>query len=761
MKPAKIIAGTAKTALEAAVVEPTRTLHADTTGSSNRSAVSQWFGVVAALSLPTGAIYLAMTLTHWWPLVIAFMIAALLGLLALARRIAPAADTHRAVRVREVFAEVRSLLDDRVAPRSDLEKAGDPELPASWRAQLTRAGLSVGVGAMVVALAAVVAPALLPQFDAALPATVHLFLAWHPALALGGYLALAGVVAGSARRHSRGRSGAASEQIVWLAHVLTICKVTKSQWDTYGGSYRIVSPDTRVEVTMPAIAHGLPEAYADQVVAARLPGWLVEDFNGRSFTLVRAHSDDARLQRREQLESTGGIVTAEREGERTPLRPGHLVWEITAGARVDARQVAALAHSRGLTLVEWREHDSRAHVARIDQRTLTLRERLADRIGCPAWDLELSVDDHDRASRVVIVRSPVMRREPEKRRAFWLGQAADLLPAPSGYVWRYEESLSHGACALLLARDVLVKPLPYADDPTTSVRPETPWQVGIDEQGHPVEINLAASAHMMIAGATRSGKSVCTYGLLTHVARMGDHAQLLVADPNDATIAPFEQIVSWSTNSVDPSPVIAMLKWVRSEMEARRAILRTMRADKVAQFTPELPMIVVVIDEAANYLRTSDVSIRRELESELLAVASQGAKFGVRLVLITQRPDSTILPTAIRSQLSARISFGLEDLETAKMIFPDIPEPSALLGLLPGVGYFKGIGASERRFRAYYLADHWEVASRIPHAMPSVDIDRPIRKARQADDPGPEIVELPPTEFSLDDLTSAFAFDPE
>lgn len=760
MKPAKIISGTAKTALKASVFEPTRTLHADTTGSTARSPFAQFLGVVAALFVPTGASYLALTVTHWWPLAIIFTIAACLGLLALARRIAPAADTHRAIRVREVVAEIRSLLADRATPRGEFEKGDDPELPASWRAQLTRAGLTVGVGAIVVAFAAALAPALLPQVDAALPATVHQFLAWHPALALGGYLALAGVVAGSARRHSRGRSGAASEQIVWLAHVLTICKVTKSQWDTYGGSYRIVFPDARVEVTMPAIAHGLPEAYADQVVAARLPGWLVEDFNGKSFTLVRAHSDDPRLQRREQLESTGGIVTAERDGEKTPLRPGHLVWDIAPGARVDPRQVAALARSRGLTLVEWREHDSRAHVARIDQRTLTLRERLADRIGCPAWDIELSVDDHSNVSRVVIVRSPVMRREPEKRRRFWLGQAADLLSAPSGYVWRYEESLSHGACALLLFRDVLAVPLSYTEDPTIPTAPDTPWRVGIDEEGQPIEVNLASSAHMMIAGATRSGKSVATYGLLTHVARMGDYARLLVADPNDATLAPFEDLVSWSTNSVDPTPVINMLKWVRAEMESRREVLRALRSDKITEFTSDLPMIVIVVDEAANYLRTSDLGLRRELESELLAVVSQGAKFGVRVVLITQRPDSTILPTAIRSQLSVRISFGLEDLETAKMIFPDIPEPSVLLGLLAGVGYVKIVGVPLRRFRAFYLADHWEVASRIPRAMPTVDVDVPIRKAQPVEDRGPEIVELPPTEFSLDELAS-FSFDSE
>jgi hypothetical protein len=255
----------------------------------------------------------------------------------------------------------------------------------------------------------------------------------------------------------------------------------------------------------------------------------------------------------------------------------------------------------------------------------------------------------------------------------------------------------------------------------TPVAVTDPWHVGEDEAGEPVLIDLAASSHALVAGATRSGKSLCTYGLITHVLRMGPAARLLVADPNDTTLAPFEDKLAWSTSSVDPEPVTEMLQWVRREMDRRKPILRRMRQDKVDpwQFNADLPLIVVVIDEAANYLRHS---AGKPMKEELLAVVSQGAKYGIRLVLITQRPDSTILDTSTRAQLSARICFRVEDRQTAAMVFPDLDDPDALLAMPPGVGYVREVGGQARRFRGLYLADHWGAADMISAPQPRIDV---------------------------------------
>jgi hypothetical protein len=268
----------------------------------------------------------------------------------------------------------------------------------------------------------------------------------------------------------------------------------------------------------------------------------------------------------------------------------------------------------------------------------------------------------------------------------------------------------------------LAEVVPYTVDIGTQITPDTPWIIGPDLDNNPVTYDIAKNAHLLIAGATRSGKSVCTYSLIVHVLRMGDSAQLLIADPNDTTMAPFEHLVSWATNSIHPEQPTEMLQWVRGEMERRRPILRQMRRDKIEVFTPELPMIVVIVDEAANYMRHADKNAAAAFIDELMAVVAQGAKFGVRLVLITQRPDATILPTSVRSQLSARISFRLEDTQTATMVFPDLDNPAVLLEFDTGVGMYKEVGGQPRQFRSVYLQDHWAAADQITHPLPKVDI---------------------------------------
>lgn len=251
---------------------------------------------------------------------------------------------------------------------------------------------------------------------------------------------------------------------------------------------------------------------------------------------------------------------------------------------------------------------------------------------------------------------------------------------------------------------------------------DEPWVIGRSEEGSLVTLDMASGSHTLIAGATRSGKSVCVYGLLTHLLRMGDSVRLLVADPNETTVAPFEDKVAWFTTSTHPNQVALGLRWVQAEVQRRKPIMRAMRKDRlsVEDFTPDMPLIVVVIDELANYLRHADKKAASALTDDLLVQASQNAKYGVRLVLITQRPDSTILSTSIRAQIASRISFRLEDSETARMVFPDLDDPLTMMSLPPGVGFMRGFSDDlVVKFRGVYLEDHWAMAERLP-AQPRI-----------------------------------------
>lgn len=275
----------------------------------------------------------------------------------------------------------------------------------------------------------------------------------------------------------------------------------------------------------------------------------------------------------------------------------------------------------------------------------------------------------------------------------------------------------------LVATDPLAEVVPFTVDPSVQISVDEPWIIGRDTEGEGISYSFPDNAHAIIAGATRSGKSVCTYSAIVHLLRMGNSVRVLVCDPNDTTIAPFVSKVSWSTSDTHPEKPTEMLKWLRTHViDARKPLLRDLRADKITEFTAEVPLYVVIIDEAANYMRHSDKTASAAFINELMAVVAQGAKFGIRLMLITQRPDATILPTPVRSQLSARISFRLEDKETAKMVFPDIEDSSQFLTFAPGVGMFRGTAAQPRVFRSVFLEDHWGAADRISFPLPRVRI---------------------------------------
>lgn len=476
--------------------------------------------------------------------------------------------------------------------------------------------------------------------------------------------------------------------------------------------------------------------------------------------VIRSTVDLETATDRMTLANTRGLVTHLEPGADLPHRPGHQIAHLhpsvsaTRGADVDA----VLAEAYGLRVVEWRPEERAAYCATLRPRTDELRDSLCRELGVKEpWSIEIGVTaDQTGPQRVTVFRSPRFG-DATKRTEAWTDVAALLLPASAGERWRVDDDPAARVVTLIREHDPLLLPLTYDEDPSQRIPVTTPWRLGRDEAGQDIRLDLASSAHGLIAGATRSGKSVATYSLITHVLRMGGAARLLVADPNDTTIAPFEDKVSWSTTSTHPDEVTAMLEWARAEMDERKPILRAMEQDKIEphQFDDDLPLIVIVIDEAANYLRHSDKNAAAALTSELLAVVSQGAKYGIRVILITQRPDSTILSTAIRAQLSWRISFRIEDLETAKMVFPDLDDPAGLLSCQPGVGYMRLVGEPARRFRAFYLADHWGASKAIREPLPRVNVagTNPEGAVRQSAQAHPSVeVATETVDVSLEDL---------
>ncbi|WP_433718704.1 FtsK/SpoIIIE domain-containing protein [Microbacterium laevaniformans] len=487
--------------------------------------------------------------------------------------------------------------------------------------------------------------------------------------------------------------------------------------------YRRVAGDLDGALVKAGLGHlqGTAEAVAS------LPG--VEDggpvlnanaHGGADHWLILQDVSRDTLRRRDLLASSGGLVA----GVSAPDRDGRCTVTLAPGTSpTRAEDVAAWAgRELSVDLVEWDPRNNRAILARLSVEERSLRDGYAARIsGAKPHDVNVRATRGPDGNRTIVVESLKLREVSSDARQNVAEELRNATTESTRH-WQIVTDSVTGTITLVEQEDPLAAIVPYTDDPSRPVDVTAPWRVGVDDHGNDVLVELATGAHILIGGATRSGKSVATYSLITHVARMGDSARVLVADPNDTTIAPFENIVSWSTSDTHPGKVTSMLHWARGEMDRRKPLLRQMQTDKVDadQFGPDLPLIVLIIDEAANYTTHHDKAAAALFRSELADVVAQGAKYGVRLVFITQRPDATVVDTKARAQFSARILFRVEDKETALMVFPDLEEPKILLGLPKGVGMYRGVAEQARFIRAAYLSDHWGAAARIRTEMPRI-----------------------------------------
>lgn len=194
-----------------------------------------------------------------------------------------------------------------------------------------------------------------------------------------------------------------------------------------------------------------------------------------------------------------------------------------------------------------------------------------------------------------------------------------------------------------------------------------------DQDGRPIDINLRKTAHGLLAGITRSGKSITANTLLAYASLMSD-VRLVIIDPNLAAAAPWYRTAHRVCTDAHPAEPTKILQEVREEMEKRQGLFWDGRTDRLTDFDEDCPLWLVAIDEVTNYTRHSDKKAREAFTAELLAVASQAAKFGIRLWLIAQKPSADVLPTAVRTNLSTRVCHRVDTVEDFQHLFQDARE---------------------------------------------------------------------------------------
>ncbi len=212
--------------------------------------------------------------------------------------------------------------------------------------------------------------------------------------------------------------------------------------------------------------------------------------------------------------------------------------------------------------------------------------------------------------------------------------------------------------------------------------------IGKDIAGQPVLADLGQMPHLLIAGATGSGKSVCINSLLACLlARTRpDEVKMILIDPKRIELNLFKDIPHLLTPVVTgPKEAATVLAWAVAEMERRFDQLAELGVRNIDSFNatirrddPEreaMPYVVLVIDELADLMMVS----ANEVEDAICRIAQLARAVGIHLVVATQRPSVDIITGLIKSNITVRIAFAVSSSIDSRVIL-DTPGAEKLVG---------------------------------------------------------------------------------
>ena len=206
--------------------------------------------------------------------------------------------------------------------------------------------------------------------------------------------------------------------------------------------------------------------------------------------------------------------------------------------------------------------------------------------------------------------------------------------------------------------------------------------LGKDVVGQPVIADLAKMPHLLIAGATGSGKSVGINSIICSILFKStpDEVRFLLIDPKRIELSGYEDIPHLlHPVVVDPKMANRALQWAVREMERRYMLLDEMRVKSFASYNKvaeeKLPLIVIVVDELADLMMISS----REVEESIARLAQMARAAGMHLILATQRPSVDVLTGLIKANFPTRISFKVFSKVDSRTIL-DMSGAEHLLG---------------------------------------------------------------------------------
>jgi S-DNA-T family DNA segregation ATPase FtsK/SpoIIIE len=205
--------------------------------------------------------------------------------------------------------------------------------------------------------------------------------------------------------------------------------------------------------------------------------------------------------------------------------------------------------------------------------------------------------------------------------------------------------------------------------------------LGKDIAGQPIIADLDDMPHLLIAGTTGSGKTVCVNSLiLTMLFRVSpNELKFLMIDPKMVELMPFNGLPHLLCPVVtEARKASAALGWVVNEMEERYRLLAKVGARNIESYNEKqenLPYIVVIIDEFADLMTVA----REQIENAITRLAQLSRAVGIHLMLATQRPSVDVITGVIKANLPARISFKVASKVDSRTVL-DMNGADKLLG---------------------------------------------------------------------------------
>ena len=253
------------------------------------------------------------------------------------------------------------------------------------------------------------------------------------------------------------------------------------------------------------------------------------------------------------------------------------------------------------------------------------------------------------------------------------------------------------------------------------------FALGRDVSGKAYAVDLAKMPHLLVAGATGSGKSVCVNALITSLLMRArpDDVRLILVDLKRVELAPYNGLPHLLQHViVEPGEAKAVLNWAVREMEERYKLLAAHGVRNIAGFNarPEvdgavdgdegaerMPYIVLIIDELADLIMREG----RKVEDPVVKIAQKARAVGIHLVLATQRPSVNVVTGLIKANVPSRIAFAMASMVDSRTVL-DAPGAEDLIGRgdmlyqpvdLPRPVRMQGVFVSDREVGA--VTQHW------------------------------------------------------